>query len=740
MSGIRPASSGRGRRCEPSRSSAHTGSTRMPGAHRLRRARRRRHRASPCRRRRAGSAPTRRAGRAGASASGERTHAHVVTVPAGPTSTTSVRSSPVSGSYSVGGTSTRPSAPLMPTRMPSRSPVMNAPTTGPVVRLNGYSMTSGAVSTAPARRSATPGNVAQTRTRSRLLRSLAVAERQPLEEPTALSESVLWSLQREYFQREGHPRLGAAASVPDMITTNAVMGAAYARMVATFLREWRSRRSDATADPSHIVEIGAAPDASPTISSRSSSRASTFLCCSDVTVRYVMTDLPGGNVDRWRRHPYLPTPRSTPDGSTSPPSTPHGPDRSISSSPARSSVHGRTTAPLVVVANYLFDSLPLDAFLVDGRRARRVPRRRHRDGFRSRSAPELDDIELDWSRRPIGDAPRYLDAELEELLRTVTAGAAPRSVLFPTYGIHLLRELRTPHCGPGPRPLRRQGLQPAVDRVSSMTARTWPPTAASRSRSTTRSSPPTFGRRRGARAPARCTRPRSLTVVCLVLDEGAVELASRSPRRYRDDHRRRRPRRLLQPRPACSPTLEHPDARPAPRPSSVGRVGPLGLPAHVLRSDGSACVGGRASTSEVASRRRATGRGAATSRSARRPTSPSPSACSAGGPATPPAGLRLLRWSEKLHGLDADRDLRHGHSATSPAGDFAAAVESTTTAAPSRSRASAWRRGLRDLARTGDGRTAVGADPSCGVGQRALPSLDKVAGQRRLPASVAARA
>src|SRR4051812_34937386 len=39
---------------------------------------------------------------------GSRTHAHVVTTPPGPTSTMSVSGSEVSGSYSIGGTSTRP--------------------------------------------------------------------------------------------------------------------------------------------------------------------------------------------------------------------------------------------------------------------------------------------------------------------------------------------------------------------------------------------------------------------------------------------------------------------------------------------------------------------------------------------------------------------------------------------------------------------------------------------------------
>ena len=79
-----------------------------------------------------------------------------------------------------------------------------------------------------------------------------MADREPLEEPTALSESVLWPLQREYYQREGI-KAWSHGVVPEMITTNAVMGAAYARMVVSFLRDWRAASDGPPAGPVHIV-------------------------------------------------------------------------------------------------------------------------------------------------------------------------------------------------------------------------------------------------------------------------------------------------------------------------------------------------------------------------------------------------------------------------------------------------------------------------------------------------------
>ncbi|SLH88154.1 Uncharacterised protein [Mycobacteroides abscessus subsp. abscessus] len=63
--------------------------------------------------------------------SGSRTQVHVLTVPVSATSTNSVSASLVTGSYSGGGTSTRPSEPRTPTILRARRPVRNLPMVGP---------------------------------------------------------------------------------------------------------------------------------------------------------------------------------------------------------------------------------------------------------------------------------------------------------------------------------------------------------------------------------------------------------------------------------------------------------------------------------------------------------------------------------------------------------------------------------------------------------------------------------
>src|SRR5690606_12787303 len=77
----------------------------------------------------------------GCFARGFVTQHQVSTTPPGPTSTNSDRASLVSGSYSAGGTRTRPSFARVPSIRCSFRPAKKRPSTGPVDRRYGYSRT-----------------------------------------------------------------------------------------------------------------------------------------------------------------------------------------------------------------------------------------------------------------------------------------------------------------------------------------------------------------------------------------------------------------------------------------------------------------------------------------------------------------------------------------------------------------------------------------------------------------------
>src|SRR6185369_11831847 len=73
----------------------------------------------------------------------------------------------------------------------------------------------------------------------------------PLEENQRLSESLLWRLQRNYFERQGIEAWRSGA-VPHHITSSPFIADAYAKVVMGFLRDWKLDRRA----PIYIVELG----------------------------------------------------------------------------------------------------------------------------------------------------------------------------------------------------------------------------------------------------------------------------------------------------------------------------------------------------------------------------------------------------------------------------------------------------------------------------------------------------
>ena len=78
-----------------------------------------------------------------------------------------------------------------------------------------------------------------------------------IEKNRRLADSILWKLQREYFERQGI-EAWRQGTVPHYITSNPFIAGAYARLVSGFLRDCTSgTRCLATGQPVYIVEIGA---------------------------------------------------------------------------------------------------------------------------------------------------------------------------------------------------------------------------------------------------------------------------------------------------------------------------------------------------------------------------------------------------------------------------------------------------------------------------------------------------
>lgn len=268
-----------------------------------------------------------------------------------------------------------------------------------------------------------------------------------LERDRRFSDSLLWRLQRKFFDSRG-AKAWTEGIVPHYITSNSWIANAYAKVVLGWLRDCtgmaRERASFPPLDlrhPVHIVELGCGSgrfgylffNRLLDLLSRSS--------LSHVPVRYVLTDFTESNLDALRGHPALQ------------PWIAEG-LLDFACYDAEEDVEIRLTGcgevltpqtlrnPLVVIANYVFDSIPQDAFTVrDGRLFELRVSLTSPEEVPDREDPALlGSLKTTWKERP-ARAGLYGDPELDAVLAEYAERFEAASFLFPCAALRCLRNL-----------------------------------------------------------------------------------------------------------------------------------------------------------------------------------------------------------------------------------------------------------------------------------------------------------
>lgn len=263
-----------------------------------------------------------------------------------------------------------------------------------------------------------------------------------LETNQRLSQSLLWQLQRNYFERHGIEAWRSGA-VPHHITSSPFIADAYARVVMGFLRDWTTLRNSQLdpSQPVHIVELG----------SGSGRFAYSFLkkflhlqrnsVLREIPVKYVMTDFTNTNLEYWRTHPsLLPFIK---EGSLDLARFDLENDVQIELLHSGEILSNTTLHnPLVVIANYVFDSTPQDAFLAANEELFEIQVTLNT----SEQEADTDDpdilsrVQISAHENPV-DENYYDDAQWNRILLDYKQRLTGTPFLFPTAALNCVRNL-----------------------------------------------------------------------------------------------------------------------------------------------------------------------------------------------------------------------------------------------------------------------------------------------------------
>ena len=264
----------------------------------------------------------------------------------------------------------------------------------------------------------------------------------PLQEPQPLSKAFIWGLQAKYYQSLGIDAW-LSGTIPSRVTTNSHLAWRYARLIASYL-------ADVGAKKATIVEMGAGHG------------RFAYLCAShlrsilnrgivrDLEWQYVLTDVADRNIEFWETHPSFMS--LIAEGRIDFARYEAGVDNSL-----RMRLSGEEINPdkpkehLIVIANYFFDSLPMDVWEIDEQELHACcPRILVEDDAKHLSQDQheiLDHITFHWEKvKP--EAATYANKQWIQVVDDMAKQVAKGTFMLPVGAFESIETLESWCAGP----------------------------------------------------------------------------------------------------------------------------------------------------------------------------------------------------------------------------------------------------------------------------------------------------
>ena len=249
-----------------------------------------------------------------------------------------------------------------------------------------------------------------------------------LDTDVPLSKSVIWRMQREFYVQRG-VKAWTEDMIPQFITNNPFIAEIYARMVLSFLGDCKGPAASPE-KPLRIFELGAGVGKFSCLLLRQLSSLLRGKGMAPGTVRYCMTDCSEGVIQNWRTNSQLA--EFVAAGVLE-----------FERFQAGEEIDSRflsARGPLVLIANYVFDSLPQDAFEVkDGEMFETLVSTAEPLQSEGAGAITLSGFRLSYKNVPL-EAERYRDPAWNKVLELYGRRLVGGTVLFPCFALETLRE------------------------------------------------------------------------------------------------------------------------------------------------------------------------------------------------------------------------------------------------------------------------------------------------------------
>ncbi len=261
-----------------------------------------------------------------------------------------------------------------------------------------------------------------------------------LEENKRLSESALWRMQREYFDKES---INAWVNqVPFYITSNPFIAHCYAQLVLQFICDWVKKYPEAKQHPFYILEPGTGSGRFSFFVLKTLTELLAALKMDDIRLCYVMSDVTRNNINYYEKHPALQPylEKGLIDFAIYNLET----EKPITLLKQHLHLDPQTLHnPLIVFANYIFDTISHDAFTVHDKKLYEllISLKTEASNLKDNRPINLDKMEAVYHIREIKND-YYPDPILNEILDEYKKNLHESSFLFPIASFRALNYLK----------------------------------------------------------------------------------------------------------------------------------------------------------------------------------------------------------------------------------------------------------------------------------------------------------